>query len=173
MIIRMENIFRFCPRCKSSLRIEGNRVLTCPSCGFSYYLNPAPCNAAILLNSKNELLLVRRKYEPKKGLLDLPGGFLDLGETAEESMGREIKEELGSEITGLRYFGSFYDVYIYKGISYNTVSFVYEGKLSKKVISPHDDISELVYVPLKTIPFDMLAFDSVIKALKRYVSVHI
>ena len=62
----------------------------CSNCGFTYYQNPSSSTAAFILNSKEELLVVRRGKEPAKGTLDLPGGFVDNEETAEQGMIREI-----------------------------------------------------------------------------------
>ncbi len=49
---------------------------------------------ALILNEKNQLLVTRRKQDPFKGTLDLPGGFAEPGEGIEQSLIREIKEEL-------------------------------------------------------------------------------
>jgi 8-oxo-dGTP diphosphatase len=55
--------------------------------------------------------LGRRCVDPSKGAWDLPGGFIDAAETAEEAVAREIKEETGLVVKGTRYVGSFYDTY--------------------------------------------------------------
>ena len=54
--------------------------------------------ACFIRNSKGELLLVRRAKEPAKGTLDLPGGFVDMYESAEDAAHREVKEETGLDI---------------------------------------------------------------------------
>jgi len=64
-----------------------------------YYMNPSAATAAFILNGKGELLVERRKREPAKGTLDLPGGFADFDETAEEGVAREVLEETGLEGT--------------------------------------------------------------------------
>ena len=56
----------------------------CENCGFEYFMNPSAANVAFIVNENDELLVERRKNEPAKGMLDLPGGFTDIGETAEE-----------------------------------------------------------------------------------------
>jgi ADP-ribose pyrophosphatase YjhB (NUDIX family) len=51
--------------------------LACANCSLSYYLNPKPCTAVILVNDKGEYLLVERAVDPVKGYWDLPGGFVE------------------------------------------------------------------------------------------------
>ena len=74
--------FQFCPVCGSNhFEINNIKSKKCKDCGFSYYLNPSSATVALILNSKEELLAVRRKKAPAKGALDLPGGFVDMDET--------------------------------------------------------------------------------------------
>lgn len=87
--------FQFCPVCGSNhFEINNIKSKKCKDCGFSYYLNPSSATVALILNSKEELLAVRRKKDPAKGALDLPGGFVDMDETGEEGMAREVKRKL-------------------------------------------------------------------------------
>lgn len=86
--------FQFCPVCGSNhFEINNIKSKKCKDCGFSYYLNPSSATVALILNSKEELLAVRRKKAPAKGALDLPGGFVDMDETGEEGMAREVKRK--------------------------------------------------------------------------------
>lgn len=86
--------FQFCPVCGSNhFEINNIKSKKCKDCGFSYYLNPSSATVALILNSKKELLAVRRKKDPAKGALDLPGGFVDMDETGEEGMAREVKRK--------------------------------------------------------------------------------
>ena len=78
--------------------INNEKSKRCENCGFVYYANPSSATAAFIVNDKNELLVVRRGKEPAKGTLDLPGGFVDMDETAEEGMKREIKEEVYQQL---------------------------------------------------------------------------
>lgn len=86
--------FQFCPVCGSNhFEINNIKSKKCKDCGFSYYLNPSSATVALILNSKEELLAVRRKKDPAKGALDLPGGFVDMDETGEEGIAREVKRK--------------------------------------------------------------------------------
>ena len=66
--------FRFCPVCGSP-RFEVNdfKSKRCPDCGLVYYTNPCASCVAVILNERDELLVVRRACEPAKGTLDGAG----------------------------------------------------------------------------------------------------
>ncbi|MFT5685608.1 MAG: ADP-ribose pyrophosphatase YjhB (NUDIX family) [Myxococcota bacterium] len=83
----------FCPYCGAALaRTDWPR--TCTGCARISYLNPAP--VVVLLQPVDDgLLVVRRGIGPGRGLLALPGGFIDFGETWQEGCARELLEETG------------------------------------------------------------------------------
>ena len=94
--------FKFCPICGSThFEINNFKSKKCGICGFTYYANPSSATVAFIMNEKDELLVVRRKNEPAKGNLDLPGGFVDMEETGEEGVMREVMEETGLEATSV------------------------------------------------------------------------
>ena len=87
--------WNFCPECGHALApcMDGLEERPhCERCGRFYYANPIPAACCIVLRG-DELLLVQRDVEPCKGEWSLPGGFLELGETAEEGALRELLEE--------------------------------------------------------------------------------
>ena len=91
--------FLYCPKCGSShFEINNEKSKKCADCGFVYYFNPSAATVALILNEKNELLVCRRAKEPAKGTLDLPGGFIDMNETGEEGVAREVLEETGLKV---------------------------------------------------------------------------
>lgn len=59
--------------------------------------NPIPAIAAIILRG-DEILLIKRGAEPNIGKWSVPGGSIELGETLEEAVRREVREEIGLEI---------------------------------------------------------------------------
>ena len=79
--------FHYCPVCGSShFEVHDFKSKQCQDCGFVYYANVCAATAAFILRTRNgreEMLAVRRAKEPAKGTLDLPGGFIDMYETAE------------------------------------------------------------------------------------------
>ena len=114
--------FAYCPMCGSKhFMINNEKSRKCDNCGFTYYANPCSATAAFIINGNNELLVTKRGKEPAKGTLDLPGGFVDMDETAEEGMAREIKEETGIEVKEFTYLFSIPNIYRYSGIDIHTL----------------------------------------------------
>ena len=126
--------FRYCPSCGSS-RFEENseKSKICKSCGFEYFLNPSSANVAFIINAKGELLVERRKENPGKGTLDLPGGFSDISETAEEGVRREVKEETGLTVTNCQYLFSQPNVYRYSGFDVHTLDLFFRWTMPQNV----------------------------------------
>src|SRR5437868_4025036 len=67
----------------------------CQSCGQTFYNNPKPTADAVLVTPDLRVVVAVRAREPHKGMLDLPGGFVDADESLEEAVQRELHEELG------------------------------------------------------------------------------
>ena len=106
-------LFRFCPVCGSNKFIENNnQSKRCETCGFIDYINPKAAVVAVITNTKGDILVCRRAKDPAKGTLDMPGGFTDLNETAEEAVIREVKEETGLTVTATRYLFSLPNSYM-------------------------------------------------------------
>lgn len=160
----------YCLRCSKQLTKKSESLYVCNNCGLHLYENPRPTNGLISENEKGEILLVKRKDNPKKGYWDVPGGFVDINETLEESMRREIKEELEVELRDLEYFTSTKDRYLYKGLNYYTLAFLFTGKVDSNKIIPRDDITEIKFFPKNKIPFSKLAFKGVKIGLIKYLS---
>lgn len=76
----------------------------CLVCNLSYFPNLAPV-IMVLIKKKNQLLLARSPHF-KKGVYSALAGFVDIGETAEVAVHREVREEVGLKIKSLKYFGS-------------------------------------------------------------------
>ena len=89
--------FNFCPACASLLDRGSDEGLKCPNCGRSWYRNSAPAAGAAIVKD-GKALVTQRGIEPKKGLFDIPGGFLAAGEHPVDALKRELREELGLEI---------------------------------------------------------------------------
>lgn len=86
----------YCARCGNAMSRAPGREghLHCVGCGFVHYRNPLPAVALVVRNG-DRVLLVRRAVPPAKGMLCLPGGFLEMGETPREGGRRELLEETG------------------------------------------------------------------------------
>jgi ADP-ribose pyrophosphatase YjhB (NUDIX family) len=94
----MAKPFRYCPSCATELKDPGeDDARACPSCGRTWYVNPAPTAGAVITN-KGRALITERGSEPYKGKFDVPGGFLDPGEHPIDGLKRELREELQVEV---------------------------------------------------------------------------
>ncbi len=97
---------RFCGKCGSSNKHDDNeRALVCPKCGNRIYprINPA---VIIGVTDKETNKLILTKYRTGFGQNALVAGFTEIGETLEETVKREVMEEVGLEVTNIRYYKS-------------------------------------------------------------------
>lgn len=163
--------FTHCPHCGHTVHRQGPNVLICTSCNLHYYVNPKPTNGIILGNEKDEVLFVVRAIEPKKGMLDLPGGFIDSNETLEASMEREAREELGIDLPEFTYVSSFADEYEYGGVSSRTLCMLFYGEIpSDTLIKTGDDAAGYQWIKKSEIPYEKIAFAGMKTALKKYIT---
>lgn len=170
----MEDL-KFCPKCGLQTLIwNGISKLSCKNCDFVMYQNVAAA-VAVLIKYKEKYLFTRRNKEPKKGFLDLSGGFTDPEESSEISCKRELKEELNLdvEIENLQYLGSLPNIYLYKNIKYNTLDlfYLYEIQSEIQFKLQLEEISETIWLGKNEIKLDDLAFDSQRKFLKKYFNI--
>ncbi|MFP3596241.1 NUDIX hydrolase [Chryseobacterium sp. SIMBA_029] len=166
-------LLKYCPSCgKESLEWDGEKKWSCPNCDFRLYNNVAGA-VAVVIRCGDEVYLTRRNQEPKKGKLDLAGGFVDPKESAEEACKRELFEELqlNIDISNLKYITSLPNIYQYKEIDYNTIDLFYEYTVSEKfdVNIELSEISETQWIPLKEVNPDDIAFDSQKRFFEAYL----
>ncbi|HOF55683.1 MAG TPA: NUDIX domain-containing protein [Prolixibacteraceae bacterium] len=141
-------VFSYCPRCGSpDFPAVSERSFKCGGCGFHFFINAAAAVAALIFDEKGRLLVTRRGIEPDKGKTDLPGGFIDPGETAEEALCRELKEELGVDVKEMHYLASAANNYLFSGLSVFTTDLAFRVvPISLEGMSPSDDISSYEWV---------------------------
>jgi len=176
----MTNVLRptdvkFCAWCSSEMKWQDDKSFaTCEECGRKLFPNHKPCTA-IILESENKILLVRRNTEPKKGFLDLPGGFIDITDlSAEEGASREAKEELGLNLTveRLKYIGSNTDnSYVYQDMGTPNLIFYYSISLTTEEansIKLDSENSEFIWVKLNEIENHQLAFDCFWEIIEKF-----
>jgi len=164
------NFFKFCPNCASkNFTYDNNFKFHCKDCDFVLYHNIAAA-VAVIFTYEDKILFTVRNVNPDKGKLDLPGGFIDPNETAEEAACREIEEELGLTITpdDLTYIITEPNNYIYKNIAYRTMDIFYECALKTESISvaAQDEIQELVWIKRTEINLDKIGFVSIRKVIE-------
>ncbi len=96
---------RFCGRCGTGTRALGHEfAMECPDCGLLAYPRISP--AVMVLIRDGQRLLLARSPHFKPGVFSALAGFVEPGETLEQCAAREVMEEVGLEITNLRYFAS-------------------------------------------------------------------
>ena len=160
-----------CPLCSSShFVLDSEKSRRCRDCGFEYFMNPSSANVALIFNQQQELLVVRRKNDPAKGTLDLPGGFADMNETAEEGVIRAVKEETGLEVTALRYLFSFPNQYEFSGVTLPTLDLFFACEVAdERLVKALDDAAEAFWLPLEKINPNAFGLDSIRRGVEKFV----
>jgi len=154
-----------CARCgkPTQKRDEhGHPRAACPACGWIDYGNPKPAVTAILLRG-GKVLLSQRAREPHRGLWDLPGGFLELGETPEEGILRELREETGLAARVVR----LVDVGVGTYQSYGTLNLVYHCEAEGEPVAM-DDSMALRWCDPRALP--EMAFPHEVAAIRRLLA---
>ena len=164
-------LFKSCPECNSrSISFINNKKFYCNDCSFTYFHN-AVAAVAVIIKCNSKILLTKRNLEPAKGRLDLPGGFVNPGETLEQAAKREVKEELKLELDKIEYFGSYNNIYQYKHITYNSTDAVFITKIENINIQEFNhEISKLLLLNCSEIDLNLIGFESMRNAVSDYIS---
>lgn len=163
------HLFAYCPRCGSHRFVENDASSKrCEDCGFVYYLNPKASVAAFVMDSRSRLLVCRRAFEPSRGMLDLPGGFTECGETAEEAVVRELSEEIGWKPKQMKYLYSFPNVYRYSGFDVHTMDLFFLCRSGDDFgcLAAHDDVESCFWLSREEIRPEQFAFASIRRAVE-------
>lgn len=178
------NVLKYCPKCGTRGFAPGDPAtfladenpsnqMKCrnPDCGFELYINAGTATAAIIHVDPETLLVARRLKEPHINTLDLPGGFVDPRETAEDAVRREVREEFNLTITNLhRYKHSYWNEYDFGGMVNFTLDLVYICDVkdwSDFEISEHEDVDR-VDVKVKDIKIEAFGLDSIKRIIRDY-----
>ena len=111
----MANAYRFCPACSTGLQpieqLEDSGLTTrlrCPACNWTHWNNPTPVLAAVIecADQGGQLLLARNAAWTGR-MFALITGFMEAGETPEEGISREVKEETALEVLQLKLIGVY------------------------------------------------------------------
>jgi len=104
-LLEWERNHQYCSRCGTRTEPRGDeRVRRCPACGYKSYPPVSPA-VMILVTHEGKLLLARKPIWPD-GRYSAIAGFVEPGETLEDTIKRETREEVGVEVKNIRYFGS-------------------------------------------------------------------
>ncbi len=161
---------KYCPKCNSGdFPYQSSNSFKCKKCDFHFFINSAAAVACIISNTKGEILLTTRAFEPNKGMLDLPGGFVDTGETAEEAAVREIKEELNIDVVDLKYFTSAPNEYVFSEYCVHTLDIGFDCVVADfSNIAINDDVSGYTFFSEKDIPWELICADSIKTIIKQF-----
>lgn len=166
----MLDTWNFCPLCGGRFVAHDSRSRRCEACGFTYYLNASAATAAFILNGRGELLVCRRAKEPARGTLDLPGGFVDPGESIEEGMRREIREETGCEVATLRYLFGGHNDYTFSGFVVPTADCFFLVTLPPDAMPvAGDDAQDMQWLPLDEVRAEAFGLHSIARAVARFL----
>lgn len=168
------SFFKFCPNCGSEhFEFENLRRFECFDCGMVYFHNVAAA-VAVIIEKDGKILFTVRNRAPKKGMLDLPGGFVDPNESAEQCCARELKEELNLNLNPeeFRYFLSLPNDYLYRAIPYKTADLVFVAQLPDEVEFEleESEIQAIKWIDKQSINLDEIGFDSLRKAVETYLN---
>jgi len=153
---RYKNI-NHCVRCGNELKLyedRENKVRPqCEKCGWIYYKNPVPAVACLVLNEHDEVLLVKRMYEPQSGLWALPSGYMEIWQTPEEAAIEELLEETGLVGEIEKFIGYYCG---YSPFYERVLSLGFKMKIKGGILQAGDDALEARFFPQKEMP--MIAF---------------
>ncbi len=137
----------------------------CQSCGALQADGPRPCAGVLIENAQGQVLLAKRAHEPYAGQWDIVGGFMEAGESAEDAARREVLEETGLHVDGLRFHGAWLDDYV-PGVK--TLNFIYVATVSRvEGLQAQDDVAELRWFSRQE-PVPRIAFAHGQKAVENW-----
>lgn len=143
---------RYCPQCGTKLLIkeeDDRERLFCPRCKKFVYENPVPVVAGAILDKEKRVLLIKRGIEPCIGSWALPSGFMEMDESPEESIIREMKEETNLDCRVSKLLG----LYRQRGWRYSSVivlAYILDAVAGKAKAG--DDAVELRYFHYQDTP---------------------
>jgi ADP-ribose pyrophosphatase YjhB (NUDIX family) len=151
--------FRYCPRCRTEMvdkEVFGRVRRVCPdnTCRFVQFIDPKVSSAVMALRD-GQVLLVRRAMDPARGSWCFPGGFMEIGETPQQTAIRECQEETGYEVA----VAGLIDVFYYEDYRGSGVLVMYQGEVVGGHPQPGEDAQEIGFYGPDELP-DNIVFDS-------------
>ena len=146
-----------CTRCGRAVRrVAATRTLPerigCLRCGYLIYDYPRPC-AGMLVVKQDTVLVLRRAHPPRIGRLDIPGGFMEAGESIEAAARRELREETGLTMGAVQPLGFYWDEYSLKGFGrLPTMNFYFVGRWRRGTPVAADDAASAAWLPVRELP---------------------
>ena len=109
--------------------------------------------AGLLVVKAGHVLLLERAHAPRRGCLDVPGGFMEAGETIEGAARRELREETGLTLGRVEWLGFYWDTYYIRGFGrFPVMNFYFAGRWRRGEPVAADDAASAAWVPLTSLP---------------------
>lgn len=125
---------RYCTTCGRVTSKKNNSLLICEE-GHENWINPA-VGAVVYIIKDGKVLFGIRSIEPNSGKYSLPGGFIEVNETAEHAAVREVKEELGIDVDLRLCLGTYAATYGRRPV----LNIVYIANTQSNSAMPSDDM---------------------------------
>lgn len=171
MSIELFEAYAYCPRCGAARHsTDPPRPFRCHACGYTVFFGPVAAVGGIIVNEAGKVLLLVRARDPGKGLLGMPGGFVDPEESGEEALHREVFEEVGVKITNTRYLMTAPNRYLYQGVQIPVVDLFFVAQVvDEQTIAPeYTEVAEWMWTDLTDEVLRNMAFKSNQIALEFY-----
>jgi len=107
----------------------------------------------MLVVKRDRVLLLERAHAPREGYLDIPGGFMEAGESLEDGARRELHEETGLHVGRADWLGFYWDTYWIRGFGrFPVMNFYYAARWRRGEPRAADDAASAAWVPIATLP---------------------
>lgn len=162
-------IMKYCSHCGSNqltLTVPKGDERTrqvCGACDTIHYQNPRLIVGTLSV-FEDKILMCQRGIEPRKGLWNLPVGFMENGETMPEGAKRETREETGAEVEILRLHTTYHVLHI------NQVLVFYLAKMHAPIFEAGIESQDVRLFGIHEIPWEQIAFPAHKFILEKYIA---